>query len=843
MRKVLIISNGPIPAPEHRNVEGGGLRCWGLARGLKQSHPDLDITVAYNEGFKSPKGFTEEQDNIHIRTWLESSVEELIKPFDSVIVSYCMGPLSETVAKSIAVNQQLILDCYVPIYVEASARETTNMEHEYNQFRVDARGWNEVLRKGDLFLCASKEQKRYYQGVISALGRINPVTYHEDPILVVPYGIYREEAQQTAHPIQELIGQGHAKYKKILWFGGIYPWFDLSVLIDGVVKLNQELPSKLIIVGAKNPFNVHPDFLRKYDDLVAYIKENGNDTVLLEDWVKFEERANWYLDSDVVVLINNVGLENELSWRTRLVDFIWANQAIITNGGDAVSEMLISTGAAARFRELDSDAMAEDLLALLSDPPKLQKMKAGLSSAREGLYWDIATSKLGDLVFNRFKPADRKAEQIDEPSIVLPPPSRLTRLTRKVARVPKYVREHGLVATVRKVGSVVKRRLAGRPAPVSRSPKIVLVSHMLDLSGAPFVLVGVAKELHKLYPELPVDFYSYIPAHSDNIAELNQLGIKPRVIRDHLSLITLVEGDVVILNTVAHNPNFLSDLFARIRDGRLRKLIWFIHEDQPELLFDAATTQTIKDLLKTGRLEFRAAGTKTAEHYQEYFGDSEHITLQRYNLPFAQKYHRVLESSDFEDKLSIVLPGTLIDGRKGQLVMFYALGEVLEYYIKPDPSKYRDFELVFVAVENDFMSRQVKAHAESVLGSRLKTHGRLSHEKTLDVIMESNMTACYSLREALPLFVFEGMIMGHPIVRNDSSGMEEQLIDEQNGFYLDSLDFHQVVATLERVLNKEKTSSETLAAMSKASYEIAKQQAEVSYRPLIDSARNAFLSN
>ena len=66
---------------------------------------------------------------------------------------------------------------------------------------------------------------------------------------------------------------------------------------------------------------------------------------------------------------------------------------------------------------------------------------------------------------------------------------------------------------------------------------------------------------------------------------------------------------------------------------------------------------------------------------------------------------------------------------------------------------------------------------------------------------DANITICYSLMEALPLFVFEGMLAGHPVLRNDSSGMEEQLEDGKNGFYLDTNDFDQVVATIERVTN------------------------------------------
>ena len=56
----------------------------------------------------------------------------------------------------------------------------------------------------------------------------------------------------------------------------------------------------------------------------------------------------------------------------------------------------------------------------------------------------------------------------------------------------------------------------------------------------------------------------------------------------------------------------------------------------------------------------------------------------------------------------------------------------------------------------------------------------------------------------------------------DNVDAVEQLEEGGNGFRLESHDFWQMVGTLERVLNRRKTSNHALAEMSKRSVEIAR---------------------
>ena len=762
-KKTLILSDGPVPMPGISKVEGGGLRSWGLAKGLVANNMDLAVTVAFNEEYAPKESANTEFEGVSISTWAMDSLGKLLSGFDTVIVSYCMGGLSVAVASAIRPDQQLVLDCYVPIYVEVSARESGNIDQEYFAFQGDVGRWTAVLQRGDIFLCASEAQRDYYRGVLSAVGRINPVTYGEELILIAPYGIYREAAVATHHPIDDLIGDSKIQYKKVLWFGGIYPWFDLRTLVSAIKKLDEKVPAKLLIVGARNPFNTHPDFLKKYDELTDFIRSEGlEQKVILQDWVDFNDRANWYLDSDLVVVVNKLGEENGLAWRTRLVDFVWADLPIITNGGDPLGETLIKNSAAARFTGGSVDEMARDLVGLLRDDNKLGALKENIVKLRADFYWDVVTRRLASKIVNGDRASDLLTQGIYQ---IMPGKNgfganKIIRIVKKAKKIPAYAKKHGTRNTISLVHGIIARKIARYIPAKNQTGRMLFISHQLDMSGAPFVLMDMVKQVRQTHPSLPLEFVTFVPVHHQNISALNKIGIKPKIILDRQVVPEIFANDVVVLNTSAHSEGLKEELFSRLESGRLKKLVWYIHEDDPELVFRPDEHVRMKTLLASGKLKILIAAKKMRENYVKAFGHPEAIVYQTYKMVTAQKYHRTLKATDFHDKLSFILPGTVGDGRKGQLPLFYAFAAFYKQYYVKTPSHYREFELVFVGVITDFLSRQLVKHKNTLGEGRFKTYGHLTKEENLEVVLKSNMTACYSMRECLPLFVFEGMITG-----------------------------------------------------------------------------------
>ena len=839
MKKILIISNGPVPAPEIKNVEGGGLRAWGLANGLQNNSKDkYEVEVSYNQVFKQDN-FTDELNGIKISTWEISTLADKIQEFDSVLVSYNAGDITQTVVDNIRQDQQLILDGYVPIHIEMSARNSDNLDREYDAFNFENKIWTKALRRGDILLCANEAQKKFYTGVMAQVGRINPITYgDEDLIQIVPYGIYREKAVAKHDPLSKLVK--NKKAFKLLWFGGIYPWFDLTNLLEAVKNANKTTPIELIMVGVKNPFNQHPDFIKRYEEVMDYIKNNNMDEIVhITDWVKFEDRAEWYLGSDAVVLINNIGMENTLAWRTRLVDYVWADLPIVTNGGDPMSDILEANKAVYILPDLDAKTIEKEIIKISKDKETLKQVSTNLSKVRRLFYWDKVTENLSKLISKGYKPADagllKEVEILNSPVLQNAGGSRIVRAKNKARRVAgkalRYYKNNGFAATYKiatdKVVRKIKRKTVSN---IDKRPKIIIVSHQLDNTGAPFVAMDLAFDIQKQVKNLgrKLKFIAFTPINIENVRELKKAGIEVEIYTDRNLWLNYNKGDIVILNSFGLSRAVTHSIIQAAKNNTLDAFYWYGHEATPERFVDLDTRDEFVKLLESNKAKLYAVSKGSAEAYKEFFGTDKNTEVMNFRFDFPSDRFAVKDPEDFE-KLDFVVTGAVSDGRKGQLPILYAFLNFYNNFYKKNPKIYRDFSLKFIGVdEAGYIKKQMEVSAKGLDG-KCEIVGQIPRAKVLDFVEEANMTICYSYHESMGIFVYEGMAFGHPIIRNDCYGQEEQLIDGGNGWAVRNDDYQTLCDTIEESLNLEKTSNDKLAKMSKVSEEIAEKATHSEY--------------
>jgi glycosyltransferase involved in cell wall biosynthesis len=834
----LLVSYGPVPTPESQVIEGTGMRYWGLAVGLKAN--GVDVTVGVHHSF--PQKISEHE-GVKLLNWqLDDDFIKLINSYDSVVVSYCAGEPSEFIAKNINDNVQLILDAYVPIYIEVSARDSADVTTEYMNYMTGIQGFNKVLKRGDFFLSANPAQDMFYSGVLSALGIINPHSYRQQRILSTPFGIHRKSIDSKVNPYKDLGIQDNGFV--VLWFGGIYPWFHIQEYLDSIDELSSDKKIKFVFVGGKNPFNPNPDLSRQYDTAVSFAKQAKllDKQVFFVDWVDFDTRIDWFHHADVVVSLNQPGDENKFSWRTRVMDFVWGEVAIITNGTDPLSEELLDNDAAMRIDNLSKEDITEAIIALKQQPKKLKTIRANLLDIKEKYYWDVTTKTLATEISKQSLPYLEEKRfslplKLDQRSSVSSSLTSISGVTGLPLKIVRKVRQKGIRRSAKVASSMVKTQLKGAVR-TKREPQFIFISHPINNTGAPIVLIQIIEEFVKKYGSKRVRVIAPGVEKKQEVM-LRNMGIlvEQAVFASGFRFIRLQLGiqkdDFVLINTVAIYHNYRDFILLWLKLGRLKHAFWFIHEDIAQLpLMDEnfmgkRNVSRLKKLVDNESLSLLFPSKRTAKEYGELL-DISRTDVINLHIEVDEKYKKTHDEK-YYDTINFIISGAPGDGRKGQLLALAAFYTFIKDYYEKNPKDYRPFKLHLVAVADDYISQQIKWISNSQLKGFVEISPSVPKKTALEIASKCNVAICCSLNETFVLYIAEGMQMGHIVLRNKSAGVDEQLQDGVNGYLIDEKDITQFSSVIEKVLNKKKTSNKTLMEMGVKSQEMMKPYANSSY--------------
>jgi glycosyltransferase involved in cell wall biosynthesis len=406
MSKVLVISADTIPTQNHL-AAGTGIRSWEIARGLtKYGH---DITIAVPK--KCYDSDLDEYLGVKIKTWDYDNLISLCDNIDAVFLPQGDSFLSNFFAEHIRNELCVIVDVYDPNLIES-----------LNIFPQDAsgiRGFSDylmgivpLLKRGDFFVCASNRQRYYYLGVLNVLGRINPLTYNEKLIEIVPFGVPDED---PVYEERNNVMRGSLVNNDdfvVLWFGGIYPWFDAITLIKAIdIAAKQNPKIKLIIMGAVHPrLHAPPD---NYIKTLELSKELGlyNKNIFFTEWRPYNERIYWYNEADIGICTFPMHLETELSNRTRVVDMLWGGLPIVTTEGDELSTLIKQYNCGETVKPKDPEKLAEVLLDILGNNEKQKRMVENTKKlVNERLRWNKIIRPLAEFLNNSAIAKDRRDE-------------------------------------------------------------------------------------------------------------------------------------------------------------------------------------------------------------------------------------------------------------------------------------------------------------------------------------------------------------------------------------------------------------------------------------------------
>ena len=380
-RRIAVATNEPLTA----RMAGPAIRAWHMAEALAAEHDVQLVTTG---------GCDRASERFGVRHVSSDELAELEGWWDVLVFQGGLLHEHPFLNRSAKV---VVADVYDPFHLE-NLEQTRGWEPDERDSTVRflTEVLNEQLRRGDFLLCASDRQRDFWLGSLTALGRVNPATYDEDRTLgsllaVVPFGLPSGPPTRSRPALRGVVpGIGHDD-KLILWAGGVYNWFDPLTLVRAVDRLRKRLPNvRLFFLGLQHPNpNVPP--MRMATELRRLAQDLGlvGTHVFFNDgWVDYESRSDFLLEADVGVSTHLDHVETAYSFRSRILDYLWAGLPIVATSGDTFGDLITAEGLGVAVPPGDEEALEEGLWQVLGDEEEASRCRKNVARVAPRFTWD-----------------------------------------------------------------------------------------------------------------------------------------------------------------------------------------------------------------------------------------------------------------------------------------------------------------------------------------------------------------------------------------------------------------------------------------------------------------------
>lgn len=373
-------------------MSGPSIRNWELACALASQNA---VTLA------APGSPRRSSATFRVCGYDAASLPELVRTHDVVQVS---GYLVER-HPCLASARFLVVDLYDPFPLENLHMHVERPPAEQHAIAGhDRQVLTRLVQRGDTFLCASERQRDFWTGWLAAAGRVNPYVHRDDPGLgsllrVVPFGV-AEEAAQPGQPRFRGVVQGVSEDDfLVLWGGGVWNWFDPLTLIEAAARARPELPRlRVVFPSLVSPSPEVPAMrmateARQLSDRLAL---TGSTVFFGSGWVPYSERGAVLLEADVGVSLHREDVETRFSFRTRVLDYLWAGLPIVTTEGDSMADLVRTEDLGAVVAYQDAEAVAKALVVLGRDRERRQGCASRSARVADRFRWSRIVGPLLD---------------------------------------------------------------------------------------------------------------------------------------------------------------------------------------------------------------------------------------------------------------------------------------------------------------------------------------------------------------------------------------------------------------------------------------------------------------
>lgn len=461
LTRVLIITGDPIGV----KLAGPAIRAWHIADELTTA--GHDVVLATMESL----GEVEAPFRLERITPGDNRAFERWETWTDVIIF--QGAANMLFAAFETTNKIIVADIYDPMHLEQLEQARGLSPADWDEHvRYATEVMNDQLARADFFLCASERQRHLYLGQLAALGRLTPASYEADGNLrnlldVVPFGLSETPPAHRRSAVKGVLDGIGPDDKLVLWGGGLYNWFDPKSLIRAIARISETRSDvKLFFLGVSHPHPGVPEMaiVRESRELATELGVLDTSVFFNEAWVEFADRENYLLEADLGVSTHFDHLETTFSFRTRVLDYLWAGLPLVLTEGDSFGDLAKAERLGIVVPAADVEALARAIETMLFDEDRIAEARANVARVREEFYWARTLEPLLRFMENPRRAADlagsRSVAPVRWPGGERPHTrSRPYGLGYNARRVVYHLRNGGPLVVAGKVVRQIRRRL------------------------------------------------------------------------------------------------------------------------------------------------------------------------------------------------------------------------------------------------------------------------------------------------------------------------------------------------------------------------------------------------
>jgi Glycosyl transferases group 1 len=405
--RVLVVSGEPVGG----EMAGPAIRAVELARVLRAY---CDVTLA------APAPSLLADDGIELVEAAASDFDvllRLLRAHDVVVAQQLPAQLLRYVQK---LPIRYVADLYNPLMIELlEAMADARVPRERSLARRLTRTVLAQCAAADFMLCASEKQRDLWIGGIGLSGLIDLDSYRSDRtyrafVDVVPFGLPDRPPVRTGPPVLKGAWSGIGEHDQVLlWGGGIWRWLDALTPIRAVERLAaQGRRVHLFFLGVQRPGADRLVVPSTAEQAISYAEERGLDGACVHfnrGWTPYEERQAYLLEADLGISAHYDHLEARFSFRTRVLDYLWAGLPMVLTRGDSMADLADRRGLGATVDPGDVDGFAAACAELLDDRARMDATARRVAETAPAFHWDQAARPLVDFcLHHRERPAPRR---------------------------------------------------------------------------------------------------------------------------------------------------------------------------------------------------------------------------------------------------------------------------------------------------------------------------------------------------------------------------------------------------------------------------------------------------